>query len=300
MTAVRFAAAAAATLVLPAAACAQGQDFSKVEIKTTRIADGVFMLEGSGGNIGLSTGVDGAFVIDDQYAPLSDKILAAIKKETDKPVDFLVNTHFHGDHSGSNEALAKLGVRIFAQDNVRKRMKEGVVRPGFFNSDPTPPGSWPIVTFPDSITFFWNGEEIHVRHLGPAHTDGDSIVRFQNADVVHMGDIFFNGTYPFIDIGGGGDLDGYIAAQETALASMDDKVKIIPGHGPLATKADLKASNDMLKDVRARLAALIKRGLTEDQAVKAEPLKDLDAKWASSFINGEAMTRQAYRSLKKK
>ncbi|MBY0423607.1 MAG: MBL fold metallo-hydrolase [Parvularculaceae bacterium] len=288
--------AAAALLAFPAAA--QQQDFSKVEIKTTKVAEGVFMLEGSGGNIGLSTGPDGPLVIDDQYAPLSDKILAAVKKQqADKPVAFIVNTHFHQDHAGGNEAMAKLGARIIAHDNVRKRMVEGVKRPGFFDSAATAPGSWPVVTFPDRVTFFWNGDEITVWHPKPAHTDGDAIVEFKKANVVHMGDVFFNGTYPFIDVFSGGDIDGYIAGVETALSRMNDQTKIIPGHGPLATKADLAATLVMLKDVRARIAALVKRGLAEDEAVKADPLKDLNEKWGKGFANGEFVTRMVYKSL---
>lgn len=289
----------AALLALPAAA--QQQDFSKVEIKTTKIVDGVFMLEGSGGNIGLSTGPDGPLVIDDQYAQLSEKILAAIKKQqADKPVAFVVNTHFHLDHAGGNEAMRAVGARIVAHDNVRKRMVDGVKRPGFFNSEPTAPGAWPVVTFPDSVTFWWNGDEISVWHPSPAHTDGDAIVEFRKANVVHMGDVFFNGGYPFIDVGGGGDLDGYIAAHEAVLARTNDQTKIIPGHGPLASKADLAATLSMLKDVRARVAALVKRGLSEEEAVKADPLKDLNEKWGKGFINGEFMTRAAYQSLSKK
>lgn len=290
------AASAAALLALPAAA--QQQDFSKVEIKTTKVAEGVFMLEGSGGNIGLSTGPDGPLVIDDQYQELSERIVAAIKKQqADKPVAFVVNTHFHLDHAGGNEKMRALGARIVAQENVRKRMIEGVKRPGFFDSAPTSAAAAPVITFPDKLTFFWNGDEITVWHPAPAHTDGDAIVAFRKANVVHMGDDFFNGTYPFIDVFSGGDIDGYIAAAETVLARADDATKIIPGHGPLATKADLEKSLAMLKDVRARIAALLKRGLSEDEAVKADPLKDLNDVWGKGFINGEFMTRAVYKSL---
>lgn len=296
-----FLALAVASACLTAPAFAQGQDFSKVVIKTTKVADGIFMLEGSGGNIGLSTGVDGPLVIDDQFAPLSEKIVAAIKaQQADKPVAFVVNTHFHQDHAGGNEAMAKLGARVVAHDNVRIRMINGVDRPGSFKSEPTAPGSWPVITFADQVTFFWNGEEINIWHPEPAHTDGDAIVEFKKANVVHMGDVFFNGGYPFIDVGGGGDLNGYIAAYEAVLARANDQTKIIPGHGPLATKADLASTLSMLTDVRQRIAALVKRGLTEDQAVKADPLKDLNDKWGKGFINGEFMVRAAHQSLAKK
>lgn len=296
----RLAAAAIFTFIA-APALAQQQDFSKVEIKTTKLAEGVFMLEGSGGNIGLSTGVDGPLVIDDQFAQLSVKILAAIKaQQGDKPVAFVVNTHFHGDHAGGNEAMRAIGARVVAQENVRKRMVEGVKRPGLFDSAPTAPGSWPVVTFPDRVTFWWNGDELTVWHPSPAHTDGDAIIEMKKAKVVHMGDIFVNGAYPFVDVGAGGDIDGYITAIETVLGRIDDTWKIIPGHGALATKADLAANLAVLKDIRARVAALIKRGLTEDEAVKADPLKDISVTYGKGFMSGDAVTRLVYQSLAKR
>jgi glyoxylase-like metal-dependent hydrolase (beta-lactamase superfamily II) len=297
MAANRIAGAAAAAALLTTPAHAQGQDFSKVEITTTKVAEGVYMLEGAGGNIGLSTGADGAFLIDDQFAPLSAKILAAIRKQTPAPVAFLVNTHFHGDHSGGNEALAAAGARIVAHENVRTRLKEGLTRASGRTTPPAPAAALPIVTFTDAVAFYWNGQEIRVVHAPGAHTDGDAFVKFVETNVIHAGDVFFLGDYPFIDVEAGGDLDGYIAAQELILAHCDAETKIIPGHGALAARADLIRSVDMLKDVRARVAALIARGLDEEAAVKADPLKDLNAAWGAGFINGEAMTRAAYRSL---
>lgn len=282
---------------LPVAAQAQ-QDFSKVEIKTQKITDGIFILQGAGGNIGLSTGADGPLVIDDQYAELAPKIVAAIKAQQDKPIAFIVNTHFHGDHTGGNAAFAALGARIVAQDNVRKRLKDGVVRPGSFNSAPVAAENFPVITFPESLTFWWNGDEISVWHSPPAHTDGDAIVEFKKANVVHMGDVFFNGFYPFIDVDSGGSIDGYIAAIETELKRVDDNTKIIPGHGPLGNKQDLEKFLGMLKDVRGRVAALIKRGVSEEDAIKADPLKDLNDAYGKFFITGDQMTRATYRSLK--
>lgn len=287
---------AAVTLSFIAGAAVAQQDFSAVEIKTTKVAEGIFMLEGSGGNIGLSAGADGAFVIDDQYAPLSAKIMAAIKAQTKENVAFLVNTHFHGDHTGGNEAFGAAGAYIVAHENVRKRLKEGVMRSGRA-TPPAPEAALPVVTFSDHVTFYWNGQEIAVSHLASAHTDGDAAVFFKTANILHTGDIFFNGRYPFIDLEGGGDLDGYIAAQETLAAMIDDKTQIIPGHGPLAKKADLLRSLDMLKQVRSRVQALIDKGLDEEGAVKAAPLADLDETWAWQFIDGETMTRTAYRAL---
>lgn len=287
---------AAVTLSFIAGAAFAQQDFSAIEIKTTKVAEGLFMLEGSGGNIGLSAGADGAFVIDDEYAPLSAKIMAAIKAQTKEPVAFLVNTHFHGDHTGGNEAFGAAGAYIVAHENVRKRLKEGVMRAGG-RAPPAPEAALPVVTFSDHVTFYWNGQEIAVSHLASAHTDGDAVVFFGTANVLHAGDIFFNGRYPFIDLDGGGALDGYIAAQEALAAMADDKTQIIPGHGPLARKADLLRSTDMLKQVRSRVQALIDKGLDEEGAVKAAPLADLDGTWAWQFIDGETMTRTAYRSL---
>ena len=282
-------------LAAPGAAIAQ-RDFSQVEITTIEVAPQVYMLKGAGGNIGLLTGPDGAFLIDDQFAPLSDKIRAAIGKVSKTPVKFLINTHWHGDHTGGNEPFRANGAIIVAQDNVRKRLKEGLTR----KDDVTPPapeGALPIITFSTSVAFYWNGQDIEVRHPAPAHTDGDAIIRFSPANVVHMGDTFFNGGYPYIDLESGGDFDGVIAAQEEALAAMDDDTKIIPGHGELATKADLIRYNAMLKDVRARIQALIDDGLDEEAAIKADPLKDLNDEWGAGFINGESMVRTVYRSL---
>lgn len=283
-----------------AAAAAQETDYSAVEIKTVKVAEGLYMLEGAGGNIGLSTGADGAFVIDDQFAPLSAKIMAAIRKETPARIEFLFNTHFHGDHSGGNEAFAAAGARIVAHENVRKRLKEGLTRASGRTTPPAAAAALPVMTFTDEVAFFWNGHEIRIHHPAPAHTDGDAVVRFVDANVIHTGDVFFLGGYPYIDLEAGGDLDGYIAAQEAVLAMCDAGTKIMPGHGGLATRADLQKSIAMLKDVRARISALIARGLDEEAAVKAAPLKDLDAAWASGFINGEFMTRTAYKSLARK
>ncbi|MDZ7628114.1 MAG: MBL fold metallo-hydrolase [Parvularculaceae bacterium] len=293
----RLIAAAAATLAFASPALAQ-RDFSMVEIKTSEVAPGLYMLEGAGGNIGLSVGVDGAFVIDDQFAPLADKILAAIKAIDARPAEFVVNTHWHGDHTGGNEAFGALGAHIVAHDNVRKRLKEGLKRETS-ETLPAAEGALPVVTFNDEVSFYWNGRDIRVIHLADAHTDGDAIIHFRDANVIHTGDIYFNGGYPYIDLPSGGDFDGLIAAQEKILSLCDDKTKIIPGHGPLSSKAVMAPYVAMLKDVRARLAALIAKGLTEDQVVKADPLKDLNETWGAGFINGESLTRTVYKSLKK-
>ena len=264
------------------------RDFSKVEIKTTQVADGIYMLEGWGGNIGLSEGVDGAFVIDDQFAPLNDKIRAAIAEITDAPVEFVLNTHYHGDHTGGNAAFASTGSTIIAHDNVRTRLAI---------ADDADASGLPTITFSDTTTIYRNGQEIHIFHPKNAHTDGDAIAYFREANVVHMGDVMFSGLYPYIDVDAGGNINGFIAAQEAVDQMINDDTKLIPGHGPVSARAELHAQINMLKDVRNRVQALIDDGLDEDAVVAAAPLADLDEEWTWGFINGERMTRSAYRSL---
>ncbi len=279
----------AAAIVMTTAPALAQNDFSEVEIKTTSVAKGVYMLAGAGGNIGLSVGEDGAFLIDDQFAPLNEKILAAIAAVTDKPVEFVLNTHYHGDHTGGNELLGKSGAHIVAHDNVRARLAK---------AKPTKSAAaLPVITFSDTTTFHWNGQEIYIFHPENAHTDGDAIVYFRNLNVVHMGDAMFSGRYPYIDIDAGGSLEGYIASLQSAAAMIDENATVIPGHGPISSKADIERSITMLKDVRTRIAALIAQGLDEDAAVAADPLADLNEEWAWRFITSEKMVRAAYKSL---
>lgn len=280
---------AAFVIALCASPASAQRDFSQVEIVVHETRGGVFMLEGSGGNIGLAVGEDGAFLIDDQFAPLSEKIAAAIATRTDQPVAFVLNTHYHGDHTGGNEPFGKSGAHIVAHDNVRARLLNA--------ENPAAPDALPVITFADAVTFHWNGDEISVFHPGAAHTDGDAIVHFRNANVVHMGDVFFAGWFPYIDVAGGGDLDGYISALEQAATLMNADTIVIPGHGPLSRKTDIEATIAMLTTVRTRITALIDEGLNEDEAVARKPLADLEAQWAWQFINGERLTRAAYQSL---
>ena len=276
------------------------QDFSKVQIKTIPVAEGIYMLVGSGGNIGLFVGQDGAFLIDDQYAPLTDKILKAISAVTDKPVRFLVNTHWHGDHTGGNENIGKGGTIIVAHDNVRKRLSKGQFMKVFnFNVPPAPPGALPVITFADSITFHWNNETLEVLHPNPAHTDGDAVIYFKSANVVHAGDLFFNGIYPFIDAGSGGSTEGVIAGVDEVLERIDDNTKVIAGHGPLGSKTDLKAYRDMLAAVHKRLTILIKEGKNIDEIVAAKPTADYDAKWGGGFLKPDQWVRIFYAAMQK-
>lgn len=274
------------------------QDFSTVEIETVLVADGVYMLVGSGGNIGLSVGEDGAFVIDDQFAPLSEKIMAAIAAVTDADVKFLVNTHFHGDHVGGNEAFGAAGAVIIAHENVRARMSTDQFREIFNQPIPASPvGALPILTFSDEMTFHWNGDTIRAIHVAPAHTDGDTILYFQNANVIHMGDTFFNGFYPFIDVSSDGDIDGIIAAGYRALAIANEDTAIIPGHGPLSDAAGLAAWLEMLKVTRVNMQSLIDQGLSEDEAVAARPTAESDEQYGGGFMNPENYNRLLYQSL---
>jgi glyoxylase-like metal-dependent hydrolase (beta-lactamase superfamily II) len=277
---------------------AQLEAYAAVQIETVQAADGVYMLVGAGGNVGLSIGEDGAFVIDDQFAPLSDKIMAAIAALTDENVTFLVNTHYHDDHTGSNDAFGAAGAIIVAHENVRARMSTDQFRAIFNQSFPArSAGALPIVTFSDEMTLHWNGDTIRVIHVAPAHTDGDSILHFQNANVIHTGDTFFNGFYPFIDVGSGGDIDGIIAAGYRVLALADEDTVIIPGHGPLSDAAGLAAWLDMLKVTRGSMQSLIDEGLSEDEAIAARPTAETDEQYGGGFMNPEVYNRLLYQSL---
>ena len=286
---------AAALLALATFSAAAQQDFSKVEVKAEKVADGLWMLTGAGGNIGVSAGPDGVFLVDDQYAPLTDKIKAAIATVSDKPVRFVVNTHWHGDHVGGNENLGKAGAVLVAHENVRKRMsKEQFIK--LFNR--TVPASaaaaLPLVTFAESLSFHLNGEDIDAIHVPPAHTDGDVVVFFHKANVIHAGDLVFNGMYPVVDLSSGGSVDGMIGAADRILAAGDAATKIIPGHGPLATKADVKAFRDMLAASRDAIQPLVKAGKTLDQVKAAKPTAALDEKWGKGFIKPEVWTTVVY------
>jgi glyoxylase-like metal-dependent hydrolase (beta-lactamase superfamily II) len=241
------------------------------------------MLSGAGGNIGLSVGDDGALQVDSEYAQLSQKVADAVAAVSTKPVRLLINTHWHFDHVGGNESLAQAGALIVAHENVRKRMATEQALHGLGGVErkipPSPAGALPVITFPDSLTFHWNDDQVQVLRVKPAHTDGDSFVYFQKANVLHVGDVYFNGTYPFIDINAGGSIDGMIAAVDQALALADDETKIIPGHGPLSNAAELRAYRKMLATARDRVQALVKEGKSRDETIAAKPTEDLDPQW---------------------
>lgn len=271
------------------------QNFDKVEIKTEKLSPTTFVLFGAGGNVGVSVGEDALFIIDDQYAPVSPKILAALKQLSDKPIKFVLNTHWHGDHTGGNENMGKGGALIVAHDNVRKRMStEQFIALFKSKVPPSPKVALPVVTFSTDVTFHINGDEVYGFHVPKAHTDGDTVVHFKKSNVIHMGDVFFNGWYPFIDVSSGGSPEGVIAAADRVLAMSDDNTKIIPGHGPVAGKGDLKAYRDMLASVSGRVKALMKEGKKLDEIKAAKPSAEFDEKWGKAFIKADAFIEMLF------
>jgi cyclase len=287
---------AASCLAAPAAA--QQQDFSKVEIAATRLAPGLAMLVGAGGNIAVSTGADGPVIVDDQFAPLAPKITAAVKALQDAPIRFVINTHHHYDHTGGNEAFGSAGALIFAHQNVRLRLsKEQVSKLSDFKLPAAPPDALPVVTFGDGVTLHWNGETIRVDHAPHAHTDGDSHVWFESANAVHMGDTFVNGFFPFVDIESGGGIAGLIDSANRVLARAKPDTKIIPGHGPLAAAADLTKFRDMLVDVRARIEKGVASGASLEEFISKKPLADLEAEWGDGFLKTDQVITLIWMNL---
>lgn len=296
----RFALLLAATVATPAAA---QQDYSRVEIKVERVAPGVAVLFGAGGNIGLSYGEDGNVIIDDQFAPLVPKIDAAVKSVDPDPVRFVINTHWHGDHTGGNEAFGRAGAVIVAHDNVRRRMSVDTFSKQMDQTlKATPKAGLPVVTFAQGVTFHLNGDDLQVTHVDNAHTDGDSLVYWSKANVIHMGDtFFFKATYPFIDRESGGSIDGMIAAAKTGLGIVKPGGKVIPGHGPVATREDLAAYHAMLVDVRAKVAAGILAGRTKAQVIASKPTAPYDGNVATDgFIKPDRFVETMYDELKAK
>jgi len=286
-----------AILVLSVSVVAVAQDYSQVEINTVQVSDNIYMLQGAGGNIGICVGDDGVFMIDDQFAPLNEKIMAAVAAVSDKSVKFLLNTHWHGDHTGGNEPIGKTGAVIVAHDNVRKTLTEDQFVE-FFNMT-TPASSkvaLPVVTFTDAVTFHFNNEEIYAYHVEPSHTDGDAVVHFKNANVVHAGDIYFNGTYPFIDIDHGGSVDGLIRVAKRLLSVVDNETKVISGHGTLGDKADFEKYVHMLTTIRDRVRSMVDEGKSFEEVLAANPTVEFDETY-STFINAEGFLSVVYKDL---
>ena len=285
-------------IVLLSVSSAFGQDYDKVQIKTVKTSGNVYMLMGSGGNIGVLTGDDGVFLVDDQFAPLTKKIKDAIGKISDKEIRFLINTHWHFDHVGGNENLGETGSVIIAHENVRKRMSTDQFIEFFQKKVPASPKvALPIITFTQDLMFHLNGEDIHVFHVNNAHTDGDSIVYFRNSNVIHTGDIYFAGIYPFIDTSSHGSVNGVIDAAQHILSIIDDDTKVIPGHGLLSNKAELRAYVDMLFSLRAKIAKLISDGKTLAEIQKTKPAQEFDEKWGHGMLTSDKFVQILYTDL---
>jgi cyclase len=275
-------------------------DFANVQIQTEKVADNIFMLVGAGGNIGVSAGKDCVLMIDTSYAPLADKIKAAIAAVSGKPIQYVVNTHWHQDHVGGNEYFAKAGATVVAHDNVRKRVStEQVVKILNKTVPPLPESALPVITFSRNMTFYLNGNEIFIFHIERAHTDGDAIVHFKKSNVIHMGDIYFNGTYPFIDLSAGGSINGMIAAVKRILLLCDQNTKVMPGHGHLSSKAELQEYLKMLVTVRDRVSSELRAGQPLAAVIASQPTRDLDPVWGKGFMKPEQFVTIVYESLAK-
>jgi len=291
---------ATAAALVSSLTAANAQDMSKVQLHMEKVADGIYMLQGLGGNIGLSVGEDGVLMVDDQFAPLSPKIESAIRAVSDKPVRFVINTHWHFDHTGGNEHFGKMGAVTVSHENVRKRMSVDSI----LKYIPIPRKSFkaktglalPIVTFHRNMTFHMNGQTIQVSKLPNSHTDGDSVVRFTEANVLHVGDVLRTG-YPFIDVANGGTLQGTIDASNVILGMMDQDTKVISGHAPVIGRAEVIAYRDMLETVKTRISALVASGKSEADIIAGKPLADLDPKWGKGFIKAEILLQAVISDL---
>jgi cyclase len=277
---------------------AVAQDYTDVTIERHDLGGGVYMLTGSGGNLAASVGEDGVLLVDDQFAPLTERILASLAEVSPERPRFVLNTHWHGDHTGGNENLEAAGSVIVAHATVRKRMSTEQFVQAFGRKVPaSPPGALPVLSFERSLTFHLNGQDILAFHVPAAHTDGDVVVHFRGADVIHTGDTLFNGFYPFIDLSSGGSIGGLIAAVEQVLAIAGPATQIIPGHGVLAARADLVVYRDMLVTARDRVQQLIDEGKNPEAIVAAKPTADLDAKWGGGFMKPDFFTATLAQSL---
>lgn len=272
------------------------QDFDKVQIETVKVAEGAYMLIGAGGNIGVLTGADGVLLVDSQFSQLIEKIKAAIAKINGGPIRFLLNTHWHYDHTYGNELLGKSGAIIVAHENSRKRLIGEQDFPEFnFKQIPSPAAALPMMTFTDSLTLYFNGDEIQAIHIEKAHSDADIAIYFRKANVIHMGDLYFSGGYPFIDVSHGGSVDGMIAAADKILTMIDANTKVIPGHGPLSNSEEVQKYRHMLVTIRDRIAQQIKEGRTLEEVLASKPTADFD-KPGEPLIPPEMFVKIVYNS----
>lgn len=279
------------TLALPSFVLAK-------DVITQQVSEQIYMLQGTGGNIGVSVGRDGVYLIDDDYDAKVDDIIAAVRKLSSQPIRFVINTHWHGDHTGGNGKLTQRGALMVAHENVRKRMSSEQFIAAFKTT--VPPASkkaLPVITFAQAINFYWNNDVLAIEHIANAHTDGDAVIRFKKANVLHTGDIFFNGSYPFIDYSSGGSIGGMIKAVETLLANTNDKTQIIPGHGPLASKQDLQQYHAMLVDQAETIGALKREGKSLAQIIELAPSRHFDEQWGQGFIKPQKWVELVFKSL---
>jgi len=291
---------AAFAIATPAPARAQAQpDYSQVQIKTTKLANNFYTLDGQGGTIGVLAGPDGVFMVDAQFAPLSEKITAAIKQISDGHIRFLVNTHVHGDHTGGNENFGKAGATILARENLRNRLEHPNPGANGAPAAPMPAAGLPMITYDAPLTVRMNGEEVRLIPAPKAHTDGDTFVKFVNADVIMTGDFYRSIQFPNIDRANGGSLPGLIDALNAVIANAGPNTKIVPGHGPVVDRAAVTAHRDMVLAIRDKVATLVREGKTQEQVVAAKPTSDFDAKVQQPAATGDRFVGQLYAELKK-
>lgn len=266
------------------------QNWDSVQVTSQQVSENIYMLQGAGGNIGILTGADGVLMIDDQFLQLGTKITKAIRALDEGPIRFTLNTHVHGDHSGSNEYFKKLGATVVAHELVRERMIK----------QPRDADAWPVITFPNRMSLHLNGEDIELIHFEPGHTDGDVIVHFKNANVFHMGDLFVRYGYPYIDMDNGGSINGMIASLDQALKRMNDASSIIPGHGELSRKGDVEKFRNRLADIRDKVAAALNAGTKAEDLAGLGITDEYDAEWGGSFIKGKDFVLIVAQGLKSK
>ena len=288
----------AQTAPASASAAQPHADAANIPIKTTKLYDNVYLLQGQGGNMALQTGSEGNVLIDASFAPAVPRILEAIGSVSNDAPFALINTHWHGDHTGGNEGMHAAGYTIFAHQNTRERLSKPQTMKIFHSTTPaSPAGAWPTVTFEDALNIWRNADALDLVHLAPAHTDTDIYIHFHKANVLHVGDIWFNGMYPFIDEGTGGSIGGMIRAAEKVLTVANSDTKIIPGHGPLGTKAEYQSFHDMLSKVRDKVAALKAAGASEQETIAKKPTAEFEATMAKGFMNADTFTGIVYRTL---
>ncbi len=284
-------------LLLPTAILAQ-RDWSSVQIERTEVNNRISFLVGSGGNVGVLIGDEGVMIVDDQYAPLSEKIQAAIAEISSGQIRYTLNTHYHGDHTGGNENFKEAGAIVVAQDNVRDRLGKSWTNEILGRDMEAKSESfWPVITFSDEMTFHFNGEEVTLMYAPNAHTDGDALVHFKTSNIIHAGDLFVRYGYPFIDVSAGGTIDGMIAAQKKILSLCDDNTQIIPGHGQLSTKKDVQELLNMLEATKAIVTKAKEKGETLEDLMAREPLQDFHDRWNGSFITSDLFVQIIYETV---